>query len=96
MCCDVVHRMAHEYPSLRQLREDAGLTQKTLGHQAGVTQHCISQLETGYRRGRVCTLKKLADVLGVTVTELRMAEVQAELTQLQRHREPTEPTAVAS
>lgn len=57
--------------TLKQLRENAGLTQEDLGKLIGVTQHCISQIESGGRRGAVKTMKKIADVLGVTVTDLR-------------------------
>jgi transcriptional regulator with XRE-family HTH domain len=57
--------------TLKQLRENAGLTQEGLGKLTGVTQHCISQIESGGRRGSVRTMKKIADALGVTVTDLR-------------------------
>jgi DNA-binding XRE family transcriptional regulator len=57
--------------TLKQLRENAGLTQDDLGRRVGVNQNCISQIERGVRRGSVTTMKKIADVLGVTVTDLR-------------------------
>lgn len=60
-------------PRLRQLREDAGLTQQDLSRRAGLTQHCISQIETGKRRGTPPTLKKIAGALGIAISDLRNA-----------------------
>jgi DNA-binding XRE family transcriptional regulator len=73
MSGDVVAAMADVTPqmTLRQLRENAGLTQNDLGKLVGRTQHCISQIESGSRRSHAPTLKKIADVLGVTVTDIR-------------------------
>lgn len=76
MLCDVVPGMADVTAlpllTLKQLRENAGLTQEGLGKLTGLGQPCISQIESGTRRGTVSTMKKIADVLGVTVTELRI------------------------
>lgn len=63
-------------PRLRQLREDAGLTQQDLSRRAGLTQHCISQIETGKRRGTPPTLSKIAGALGVAISDLRSAAVR--------------------
>lgn len=83
MLCDVMHCMPDTRPlSLRELRENAGLTQQGLGRAAGLTQHCISQLETGKRRGTPPTLKKIALVLGVTVRDLRRSSTYVGTTDL--------------
>jgi transcriptional regulator with XRE-family HTH domain len=78
MMCDVVHYMADGTTAppltLKQLRENAGLTQLALGKLAGLTQSCISQIENGDRRGYAPALKRIADVLGVTVTDIRTAQ----------------------
>ncbi len=55
---------------IRHLREDVGLTEKELGDRVGVTMNMISQVERGLKKPSAETLKRIADVLGVTVDEL--------------------------
>jgi DNA-binding XRE family transcriptional regulator len=56
---------------IRELREARQLTQAELAKRAGVTQPYIGHLESGLRKNpSLPTLKKLAQSLGVSVTEL--------------------------
>lgn len=55
---------------IRDARKKAGLTQKQLGEQIGVSGAMIGQYETGIRNPKPDTLKKIADPLGVHVYEL--------------------------
>jgi transcriptional regulator with XRE-family HTH domain len=56
---------------LRHIREQAGYSQQDLADESGVSQHTISELELGRRRPQGRTLRKLAQVLGVEVADLR-------------------------
>lgn len=55
---------------LRQLRERALLTQAELAAKAGMNVVSITRLETGARKARFSTIRKLASALGVEPTEL--------------------------
>jgi ribosome-binding protein aMBF1 (putative translation factor) len=56
-----------------QARHDAGLTQKQLADKAGLSQACVSALETGLRSPRVLTLTTLLDAAG---KELQLSSVE--------------------
>ena len=56
--------------TLRQLREKSILTQADLATLAGVTPATISDLETGKRKARPSTVRKLAKALKVRPTEI--------------------------
>ena len=56
---------------LRHARELAGLSQQELADSSGVSQHTISEIELGRRKPHGSTLRKLAEVLGVEVADLR-------------------------
>ena len=58
------------YPTLRQLRQAAGLKQHELAERVGLSRPAISQLEHGHRSGSVHTLKKLAKALSVDLDVL--------------------------
>ena len=58
---------------LRQLREAAGLSRGALARAAGTSDSAIVQLERGERSPSLELAGRLADVLGVTVDELRRA-----------------------
>lgn len=60
-------------PTLRQLREDAVLTQAELAEQVGVSVTAISHWETGNKRPRASNIRKLASALGVTPREILAA-----------------------
>ncbi len=56
--------------TLRHIRERAGLSQPELSGLTGVAQGTISDIELGKRKPRGRTLRKLAQALGVQVTDL--------------------------
>jgi transcriptional regulator with XRE-family HTH domain len=56
-------------PRLREWREAMGETQVTLADKSGVAEHTISRIEHGASL-RPTTARKLADALGVAVTDL--------------------------
>jgi transcriptional regulator with XRE-family HTH domain len=56
-------------PRLREWREAMGETQATLSERSGVAEHTISRIEHGASL-RPTTARKLADALGVAVTDL--------------------------
>jgi DNA-binding XRE family transcriptional regulator len=53
---------------LRRLRLRAGLSQKNLAAAAGVTQQCVSRLETGCGQPNWNTARRLASALGTDPT----------------------------
>jgi transcriptional regulator with XRE-family HTH domain len=55
---------------LRHIREQVGLSQPELSEISGVAQGTISDIELGKRKPRGRTLRKLAQALGVQVTDL--------------------------
>lgn len=55
---------------LRKLRKERALSQQDLERTSGVTQHTISDLESGKRGARPSTLRKLANALSVEPWEL--------------------------
>lgn len=55
---------------VRALRLRLRLSQKQLADKVGVTASFVSQLETGRTHASVATLRRLADALGVLVSEL--------------------------
>jgi transcriptional regulator with XRE-family HTH domain len=57
-------------PLLRGLRERAALSQKDLAELSGVARATIADLEAGKRPARPSTLRKVAQGLGVEVTDL--------------------------
>lgn len=59
---DVSHR-------LRQLREAQKLSMRSLGRQSGLSANALSMIERGKVSPSVSTLYKLADALGVSVTQ---------------------------
>ena len=56
--------------TLRTAREKAGLTQTQLGKRTGLDQAVVSRLETGRNRPRIDTLRRIAQGLGLSVSEL--------------------------
>src|SRR5829696_8242 len=57
-------------PLLRGLRERAALSQEDLAERSGVARATIADLEAGKRPARPSTLRKVAQGLGVEVTDL--------------------------
>ena len=68
---------------MRQLRQQAGLSQEKLAFDAELDRNYVSLLELGRNSASVKTIFKLAPALGVTVAEL-MGLVEASLTTRQR------------
>ncbi|WP_116947616.1 helix-turn-helix domain-containing protein [Jiangella endophytica] len=58
------------YATLRQLREELGLTQTQLGERLGLTQRKVSLFESGERRIDVIELGRYARGLEVPLTEI--------------------------
>ena len=57
-------------PGLRPAREAKLLTQQELADASGVNRSTISQLEAGTRSAHLRTIRRLAEVLGVSAQEL--------------------------
>ena len=55
---------------IKQLREQAGLSQTKLAEIAGVTPQAISMIESGERNIVTKTANKIAGALGVTLNKL--------------------------
>lgn len=56
--------------NMKQLRESRGWSQRELALRSGVSQPMICQLETGHSMGTPESWMKIADVLGVTISDL--------------------------
>lgn len=56
--------------NIREYRKKKGLTMKQLGEAIGVSESSISLYETGKRTPDIDLLMSMADVLGVSVTDL--------------------------
>ncbi len=57
-------------PSLRELRQSRGLSQRALGKRAGVSPGTVYRLENGIRGAYPSSVRKLASALGVTPADL--------------------------
>ena len=62
---EVVDRIAGGENALRVLREWRGKTQLYISRKTNIGQGCISDLESGRRKGTTAALKKIVDVLKV-------------------------------
>jgi DNA-binding XRE family transcriptional regulator len=67
---EVVHRILDGENALRVWREYRGLTVKQLADRSGVSAPFVSQIENGQREGSVETMRKIADVLQISLDEL--------------------------
>jgi transcriptional regulator with XRE-family HTH domain len=56
--------------AVRQLRDERGLTQESLGHASGVTTGAISRIEAGVRNPTWATVKRLAAALDTSLAEV--------------------------
>jgi transcriptional regulator with XRE-family HTH domain len=55
---------------LRYYREHAPMTQAELAEKSGIVQHHLSRIERCEVEPRPSTIRRLAEILGVTVAEL--------------------------
>mgnify|MGYP004555363227 CR=1 FL=1 len=55
---------------IRKCRKEAGLTQKELGERAGIAEPTIRKYESNRLNPKIETLKKIADALNVSVSDL--------------------------
>lgn len=55
---------------IRFARKELGLTQKQLAERLNITPTIISEWETGARNPKISSLQKIADILGLSITEL--------------------------
>jgi DNA-binding XRE family transcriptional regulator len=55
-------------------RKRAGLTQATLAERAGIAQGFLSEIEAGRKSGDVQTLRKIADLLKISLDDLVVPE----------------------
>ena len=70
---ELVNRILDGENTLRVWREYRGLTVKQLAERAGVSAPFVSQIETGQREGSVETMRKLAEVLKISLDDLFQA-----------------------
>ncbi len=66
----VVEAVADGVPPIRAWREDRDLSAAAVAEAAGISAGYLSQIETGRRSGTLRVLRAIAEVIGVTVTEL--------------------------
>jgi transcriptional regulator with XRE-family HTH domain len=64
-------------PRLKELREQAGLTQKELADQAGVSQRAVSHYEQGLHEPIWSSVLALAKALGVDCLAFQQAPAEA-------------------
>jgi transcriptional regulator with XRE-family HTH domain len=62
---------------LKRLREEREITQEQLAFDAGITASALSRIERGLNSPGWMTVKRIAEALGVSVTQVA-AEVEAE------------------
>ena len=67
---EIVNRILDGENALRVWREYRGLTVKQLAEKAGVSAPFVSQIETGQRDGSIETMRKIADVLKLSLDDL--------------------------
>lgn len=56
--------------NVRRIRTERGLTQEQLAVMVGVNRSTITQWETGWSQPRMAAAQRLADALGVKVSEI--------------------------
>lgn len=55
---------------IRQSRQQCGLSQEKFALQIGMDRTYLASVEAGKRNIAICNIKKIADGLGVTLSEL--------------------------
>lgn len=64
---------------VRMLRDRAGLTQEAMAEKLGITNRAVGAWESGRARPRLAKMQELADLFGVTVSELMGEAEQLQL-----------------
>lgn len=64
--------------AIRELRQERGMDQKRLAAAAKLDEASLSQLENGSKNPEWATVRRLADALGVTVSEIAAREEEIE------------------
>lgn len=64
--------------TLRQKRNEAGLSQEELGFRAGIAMRYVSLLETGKRQPTISTIASICDALDMPMSEF-MKEIERRL-----------------
>lgn len=59
--------------AVRRLREDQGLSMEALAYRAGITLNTITRLELAQSEPGWMTVRKVANALGISLTELAAA-----------------------
>lgn len=73
-------KLAHmqlDIEALKKLRWESGVSQEALAAKAGVSEMTVNSLEQGKTRPRLSTVKKIADALGVPISEITAYEKAA-------------------
>lgn len=63
--------------TLKERREQLGLTQAQLAHKAGVVERTVRLAEQGKRSPNLRTARAIAEALGVSVDDLGLAETSS-------------------
>ena len=72
---------------IQQARKNAGLSQKQLGEKLGLSASMIGQWENDLRNPKMETLERIADALGVPISEICSKDVLKNYEILKRSRE---------
>ena len=54
----------------KKLREASGMSNREFANQAGISHSQIHRIDTGQLNIKICTVKAIADTLGVSLSEL--------------------------
>lgn len=73
---------------IRELRERARLSQRTLADRSGLSANAISRIERGESSPTVASLHRLATALGVPITEFFQAHAESPTIVVRRNRRP--------
>ncbi len=66
--------MTIDRPELKRLREMAGLSQRQLAKEAGISHSEVAYIENGERNPREGTVKKLADALNAFMEDILLQD----------------------
>ncbi len=81
--------LAYETRQVRQLRQQAGLTQETLAKRAGIARPNLARVESGRSRPSLETLERIARALGQPISALVTPPLFLSQTEQGKHRRKT-------